>query len=159
MGPSLVGISGSNLTGCVDVCVLCGVSLCVWIRILMNEANLARFGLLNQKEVLYQQAYSSPDMQTTCTTHRKTATKRSGQPITRINSRTLLVSFTLSACLLPSTSLLYINPCFRSLGFHLGRLDPWRWDGHVVPKRRCKTNLRCVTSLKTTEFNSRTFTH
>ena len=33
-----------------------------------------------------------------------------------------------------------------------GCLAPWRWYQYVVPKRRCETNLRCVTSQKTTEL-------
>jgi hypothetical protein len=37
----------------------------------------------------------------------------------------------------------------------LGHLDPWRRDRYVVPKRRCETNLRCVTSQKTTQFKYR----
>jgi hypothetical protein len=40
------------------------------------------------------------------------------------------------------------------MGIYLvGQLDPWRWDRTVVTKRRCQTNLGCVTiSLKTEEF-------
>ena len=48
-----------------------------------------------------------------------------------------------------------LSPVFyeRKEAFHvLGHFDPWKSDRYVVPKRRCKTNLRCVTSQKTTEF-------
>jgi hypothetical protein len=46
-------------------------------------------------------------------------------------------------------------------------LDAWRRDQCVVPKRLCKSNARCVTSQKTTEFrqtaaeayNLATYTH
>jgi hypothetical protein len=35
-------------------------------------------------------------------------------------------------------------------------LDPWGWDRQVVPKRRCLTDLRCVITQKTKEFNIHT---
>jgi hypothetical protein len=34
----------------------------------------------------------------------------------------------------------------------LWHLDLWRWDPNVDPKCRCETNLRFVTSQKTTQF-------
>jgi hypothetical protein len=48
---------------------------------------------------------------------------------------------------------LRIGPIFKGRNVLLFRhLDPWRWDRYTVPKRRCETNLRCVTSQKTTDF-------
>ena len=42
---------------------------------------------------------------------------------------------------------------FRSHLQGLRRLDRWRWDCYVVPKRRYQTTLRCVTTQKTEHFN------
>jgi hypothetical protein len=49
---------------------------------------------------------------------------------------------------------LLIGPIFNSQAVQQRHLDPWRWDQHVLPKRRCKTNLRYVTSQKTTQLSS-----
>jgi hypothetical protein len=45
-----------------------------------------------------------------------------------------------------------IGPIFKGQAVQEGQFGPSRWDQYVVPKRPCRTNLRCVTSQKTKEF-------